>query len=77
MTQPASTHDQTSRPEMQHNQKPDHNHYSTAQTSYHHPLKIKNCRTHLCITIRWPAEAGQARHANLISNSPHQRRRGC
>ena len=60
MTKQPNTHEQTSRPDMQHKHKPNHHPKNVAQISYQHTFKIKNCGTHLGITIRWiqqqPAE---------------------
>jgi hypothetical protein len=39
---------------------------STDSSNFHQRPTFKARSTHLCITIRWPAKAGQTRHAELI-----------
>jgi hypothetical protein len=69
MNQQSNPHEQTSRPDMQHEHKPSHHATNLAQITYQNPFKIKNCSTHLGITIRWVEEPEQNRHRQLILES--------
>jgi hypothetical protein len=67
MTYRPITDDPTSQPTEQVNERAQHHHDSTAQTSYQPRPTIKNRTAHPCITIRRVQEPGQNRRHELIS----------
>jgi hypothetical protein len=56
---------------------PQQEHASTAESRNQQRLKINNFNAHPCITIRWPAAAGQDSPTNMILKRAGGRGRGC